>query len=188
MASNYNPSIISKEWLLKKDIFTEPISNFFHAPPFSLVENESYHLTVDEGKFQIGVKQITEKHLRSMVDIAIAFVRALPETPYRAVGLNYRYELTDGNTNLGALVVPNVEKIRELVSADFVFGATFEFSFGDFKVTLTAKPIYVRQPRYLVGFNFHSDVADAGQLLDRLSQQPMVIEKAEFILRGLRND
>jgi len=91
LASNYNPSIVSKEWLYQKGIFTETVRNFVHTPVFALVESEGFGLVVDEERLQITVRKVTQDSLNASASIAEKFVSILPETPYKSIGLNYRY-------------------------------------------------------------------------------------------------
>ena len=59
LASNYNPSIVSKEWLYQRGVFTETVRSFVHTPVFALVESEEFSLMFDEQKLQLTVKKVT---------------------------------------------------------------------------------------------------------------------------------
>ena len=185
LASNYNPSIVSKEWLFQKKIFTEVIGNFVHTPPFSLVENENFHLTIDEGRFQIAVKKVTLDRLNAMTKIAESFVETLPETPYKAIGANYQYDVPSEQCDLNTIISPNGERIRELFATDFELGATIRFQFQDFITTVTMQPSLGRQRQFRIGFNFHSDIPSVSELKKRLASQDAILTKAESIVRGL---
>lgn len=185
IASNYNPSIVSKEWLYQKKIFTEPVANFVHTPPFSLVENENFHLTVDEGRFQIAVKRVTVDRLNAMTHMAETFVKILSETPYKAVGLNYQYDVPREKCDLGAIFSPDNDRIRELLSSEFEVGATIRFKVEDFTTILTIQPSFGKQRQSRVSFNFHSNIASVTELRKRLASQTALLTRAETILEGL---
>ena len=185
IASNYNPSIVSKEWLYQKKIFTEPVGNFVHTPPFSLVENENFHLTIDEARFQIAVKKVTVDSLNAMASMAETFVKILSETPYKAVGFNYHYDVPREKCDLDTILSPDNERIRELLSSEFDVGATLRFKVEDFTTILTIQPSFGKQRQSRVSFNFHSDIASVTELRKRLTSQTALRTRAETILEGL---
>lgn len=185
LASNYNPAIVSKEWLLQKKIFTETIGNFVHTPPFSLVENENFHLTVDERRFQIAVKRVTQDRLSAMTKIAARFVQTLPETPYKALGINYQFDVASEQCDLNKIISPKSERIRELFAEEFELGATVRFQFRDFVTTVTMQPDFARQRNFRVAFNFHSDIPSVNELKKRLTLQDALLSKAQDIIEGL---
>ena len=185
LASNYNPSIVSKEWLYQRAIFTEPVANFVHTPVFSLVENENFSLTVDEGRFQITVKKVTQAHLNAMSAMAGRFVEILPETPYKAVGMNYHYNVPSEQCNLNAMLSPDKAKLKKLLLSDYELGAMFRFNFEDFVVNFSVQPSFGRGHQFRMSFNFHSDTATADELRNRLAMQTATMEKAETIVQEL---
>ena len=185
LASNYNPSIVSKEWLYQKGIFTEAIRNFVHTPVFSLVESDRFSISVDEGRFQVTARKVTQDTLNILPHIAARFVEVLPETPYKAVGVNYQYDVVREEYDLEAILSPNQEKLGKLLSTDYALGATFKFEFGEFIVTFTILPSFHEEHQIGMGFNFHSDTTNVDEVKERLSSQTRIIEKAETIIGGL---
>jgi hypothetical protein len=66
LARNYNPSIVSKEWLYEKNIVRETVTNFVHTPPLSVVETERISFVLDENRLQISLKSITTDSIESL--------------------------------------------------------------------------------------------------------------------------
>lgn len=185
LASNYNPSIVSKEWLYQKGIFAEAVKNFVHTPVFSLVESERFSLTVDEQRLQLVARKVTEDDLSALLAVAERFVRTLPETPYRALGFNYHYAMPKERYDLDAILCPDNAKIGELLSPNYGLGATVLFDFEKFIVTLTISPSFGKQHQVRMSLNFHSEARNADEVVERLPLQTRTLEKAEAIIRGL---
>lgn len=185
LASNYNPSIVSKEWLYQRGIFTETVRNFVHTPVFALVESEYVSLVVDEERLQITVRKVTQDSLNASASIAEKFVDILPETPYKGIGLNYRYTFPREGYDLHTILSPNNAKLSKLLSSTYEVGATVVFEFEKFIVTFTVSPSLVKEQQIRMSFNFHSNTANVGEVKERLSSQMRTLEKMQTIIQGL---
>lgn len=185
LASNYNPSIVSKEWLYQKGIFTENVRNFVHTPVFALVESEGFSLAVDEERLQITARKVTQDSLNDLANIAKKFVDILPETPYKSVGLNYRYTFPRERYDLHAVLSPNNAKLTEMLSSGYELGATIMFEFEKFIVTFTVSPPLNKEQQTRMRFNFHSATANVSEVREKLSLQLRTLKKAEAIIKGL---
>lgn len=188
LASNYNPSIVSKEWLYQRGIFTETVRNFVHTPVFTLVESEDFSLVVDEDRLQITVRKVTQDSLNASASIAEKFVDILPETPYKGIGLNYRYTFPREGYDLHTILSPNDAKLSKLLSSTYGLGATVVFEFEKFIVTFTVSPSLVKEQQIRMSFNFHSNTANVGEVKERLSSQMRTLEKMQTIIQGLSKD
>ncbi len=185
LAKNYNPSIVSKEWLYEKDIVRETARNFVHTPAFSLVETERISLVLTEDRLQISLKSISSENIESLPDIATKFVSHLPETPYTAVGFNYDYHAPKASTSIETLFSPDEAKLGELFSQDYEIGGTVLFQFKEFVVRMSATPVKEGDSKMAIHFNFHSDSPGAEKVKERLNLHSQTMKKAEEILRGL---
>ena len=185
LASNYNPSIVSKEWLYQRGIFTETVSNFVHTPVFALVESEEFSLMVDEQRLQLTVKKVTQDNLNASGGIAERFVDILPETPYKGIGLNYSYTFPKREYDLHTILSPNDAKLTKLLSSTYELGATIVFEFEKFIVNFTVSPSMGKEQQTRMSFNFHSNTANAGEVKERLSSQMRTLEKMQAIIQGL---
>ena len=185
LARNYNPSIVSKEWLYEKNIVRETALNFVHTPPLSVVETERISFVLDENRLQIYLKKVTTENVESLPKIAASFVSCLPETPFVAVGFNYIYYIPKEGSRLETFFVSDDTKLKELFSENYEIGVIASFPFEEFVVRMSAPPAKGEVTRIMIDFNFHSDCRSAGEVKERLESHSKTIEKAEEILRGL---
>jgi hypothetical protein len=185
LASNYNPSIVSKEWLYEKGIFTETVKNFVHTPVFALVENENFSLVVDEQRLQLTIRKVTRENLNKTGDITKSFVDTLPETPYKAVGLNYQYTLASARCNLDNVLSVNKERLGTMFSSTYQIGATIVFEFQKFIVNFAVLPSLGKEQQTRISFNFHSDITNVAEIRERLASQTGTLEKADEIIKEL---
>lgn len=185
LASNYNPSIVSKEWLYQRGVFTESVDNFVHTPILALVENQNFGLLVDEQRLQIIIKRVTQDNLTNSTAIAQRFIDVLPETPYKAVGLNYRYTLAEKGCDLRTLLVPKPAKLRSVFSQGYQLGAMIVFSFESFVATFTVTPSLTKEQPIRIAFNFHANVANIDEVRARITSQQATLQKADSIIQEL---
>jgi hypothetical protein len=185
LASNYNPSIVSKEWLLNKGIFVENIDNFMHTPVFSMVENEKYSLISDEQRLQIVIKKVTEENIIAAGEVVKRFVDVLPETPYKALGFNYQYNLRESSCNLAAILTPKTTKIKTIFTDNYQIGAIITFQFEKFLTTCTISPSLKKEQPNKLAFNYHSNVSNAKEIKERISSLNIALKKSETIIQEL---
>lgn len=185
LASNYNPSIISKEWLYQKGIFTEPVNNFVHTPMLALIENENFGFVVDAQRLQIVIKRITQDNLAKSNAMVSKFVDILPETPYKTVGLNYHYTIAGKGFNLKGFLSPKLAKLKAVFSPSFQLGAIMVFPFEEFVATFTATPSLTQEQPIRIAFNFHANVANVEEVRTRVASQFKTLQKAELIIEEL---
>lgn len=185
LARNYNPSIVSKEWLYGKSIIKEAVTSFIHTPPLSVVETEQISFILDENRLQVSLKNITIENIEILPKVAIDFVSYLPETPFVAVGFNYKYHIPKGNSLLNTLFQPDDVKLTALFGENCEVGQIVSFAFQEFVVRMSAPPAKDEATRITVELNFHSDCHGVDEIKERLESHRVTMEKAEEILRGL---
>ena len=111
LAKNHNPSIISKDWLSQKKIIKDNVISFTHTPAFSVVETENYSFYVDPDRLQLTLKNDIINRVDLLPEMILAYISALPEVPYLAVGFNFSYNL---KTDDSALRKINCSILRNL--------------------------------------------------------------------------
>jgi hypothetical protein len=185
LARSFNPSITSKEWLYKKNIIKDTISNFVHTPVLSFVETDVLSLVVESERAQINLKNISTENIELLAKVTSRLVTSLPETPYISAGFNYDFYLLKTANKLGDLFNPNNSKIRELFSDEYEIGQKIIFRFKDFIVTMTTAPNKADQAKIVVSFNFHSTVSGSEQIIERLKEHNATLQKAQAILDGV---
>ena len=185
LASNYNPSIVSKEWLYQRGIFTEKVDNFMHTPILAVIENQNFGLAVDEQKLQITIKRITQDNLANANNIISRFIDILPETPYKGIGYNYRYNINEDLCNLDTFFSPKRNNLKVTFSKDYQLGTMIVFSFEGFITTFTVSPSLIEEQPVRISFNFHSDVANVVEVRSKIPFQKKTLRKAESIIKEL---
>ena len=184
LASNYNPSIVSRDWVLSKQLLSEPIGDFVHTPAFSLIENNDFSLSVDMNRLQLSMKRLTVENMRLLPQIVKKFFTLLPETPYRAMGFNFVYELEVKNDFLEHLFSPNKRSIKELFSSEYELGAIVSFGFKGFIVRVNISTVKPKQKARTVNFNFHTAIDGVDQAKERLDLYEKALQKAERIFEN----
>lgn len=185
LAENHNPTIVSKEWLVKNDILKEDVLNFAHIPVASMVETNNYNLVVDQENLQLAIKNINRENLDYLPKIITKYVDSLPETPYKAIGFNFIYEIQENDENLKDTFMINDAKLLDIFPENYLFGGIIKFPLEDFKVTLT---IQSSESGNLIGnFNFHYPSGDINKIKEKLTEFIKILEKSEEILKRLLN-
>ncbi len=182
LASNHNPTIVSKEWLIQKKIIGGDIVNFAHTPAFSIVETDMFGFIVDPERLQISARKNISENIENLSGIATRYVTELPETPYTAIGFNYLYHVTTRNS-LTELLSPNDEKFRKLFPEDYQLGGNIHFRFEDFLVRINFQP--VDDGRIVADFNFHFNSNNISKIIKKIETYIMMKRKSEEILEGL---
>jgi hypothetical protein len=90
LAENFNPSITTVDWLLSKVLVeeTDRPKEFLNTPVFSLFGGAKYKLTIDSNRAQLALQEPRQETVAGLLETVSTLVKKLPETPYRAVGIN----------------------------------------------------------------------------------------------------
>jgi len=95
LAGSFNPSIATKDWLHQQNVIKDPPVNFVNTPVFSAFETSAIRLIVDPSRFQLTARTPDEPTLDRCALIASTYVEKLPHTPYKALGFNYVFGVSD---------------------------------------------------------------------------------------------
>jgi hypothetical protein len=189
LASNYNPSIASKDWLVRKGIITGNVTGFVHVPPMSTVETDEISLVVDEHRLQVTLKTPSESAVALLGGIVESFVTSLPETPYTAVGINYAFAVPQHRCAISDLFKPDAETAKRVFADDYELGVIVSFPFDTYRVRANVPP-----PRDLpsgekdmvvLDFNFHCAAMGSDAVVDRLSNLSDTLDKAKSVVQGV---
>jgi hypothetical protein len=184
-ASNFNPSIITKDWLYQNNILAEPLTNFINTPVFSNSETNEFQMIVAEDRLQLTLKQVTQASMRVALGKLTKIVDLLPETPYKAVGYNFGYRFSKDECNIEFLFSPNRDHIAKLMSKEYELGANILFPFEGFIVTFSVSPMARERRDREVRFNYHSNVRSSTEIKTRLDKQQEVLEKTTSVVEAL---
>lgn len=81
LATHFNPSIVTKDWLFQNNIVPEMVVNFVNTPVFSTIETEAFSIIVDENRLQWQEKKVTLDNLEVAYGRLNAIVDLLPHPP-----------------------------------------------------------------------------------------------------------
>ena len=194
LANTHNPSIATRDWLLNKGVFEEPVVESINTPVFSMSKTKRYQLVVDDRRLVISAtQQPSADDYRIMNGIAERYVRNLPETPYTAVGHNFSWlaEAKDAE-ELAKLtrqlfVGPKLHLEADLVGIDYQIGAILKYSHHGFVVTLKAEPSL--QPVGLqTSVNYHCNTASFDDLLEKLQYGEKALSNGQDVLKSITGE
>lgn len=185
LASNHSPGIVSKEWLNQKGIVTETPEDFTNTPEFSAVETANYLVQVDPQRLNIDLKNPDENMLTRLPVMATQYIEALPEVPYRLVGLNFNWIVQLGNLDvLKSIFIANPEHFNEIFpEGDYYIGGIVLYDYNAFGLRLIIQP--ENDNNVLFAFNYYSDVSNINDLSSKISQFSEVTKHARTIVTKL---
>ncbi len=169
LAENHNPGIPSKDWLARKNIFKEEAKNFANTPIFSLFESENFRLTVDQKRLEMVLVRPSEDGIDDLVDAALKYVNALPETPYKGLGNNIHWQISytskeERNRMLADIFIkPENPFWKSILKYAPKVGGVIYWKFKSFAVKLTMEPR--EEALVILNFNYHYDIQDFKDLL-----------------------
>lgn len=184
LAHSYNPSIVSRDWVLDKKILNEPISDFVHTPAFSLMQNNDFSLAVDTNRLQLSTKKFDLANIKLMPQILDKFFTLLPETPYRAMGFNFTYELQVEHDLLRDIITPQKQNIKEFFAANYQLGAMIYFDFEGFVVRVNISPTKQKKKMQGINLNFHTNIHGVTDAKEKLLLYEKTLQKAERISKN----
>ena len=189
LARKFNPSIVSKDWLAEKGVLTEPISKFVHTDDLSLVEGERFALVLDEGRLQLTLKPpVDDVGLTGLRNSASQFVQALPQTPFGALGLNFKFAVPASQLELSQVAQMDADHLGELFGDNTSVGFNITFSHDGFLAKAQIPSVDSSGGIVEVTFNFHANVRNAEDLLECIGRHPSGLEKAKAIVTSLAPD
>lgn len=187
LARNFNPSIVSKDWLWKKQIIRESASNFVFTAPFVRLDGPSFAFALDESRLQLTLRD-PAGGLTKLPQAARRFIKALPETPYTALGFNFRFALPVPNLSLETIIAVDVSRVRRLFGQDYELGVRVAFPFEDFAVRAEIPAAVPSKTVAEISFNFHSDVSGGQMVIERLSRHAAALRKARALVEAVAPD
>lgn len=185
LARKHNPTIASKEWLERKRIVAGPFGQFVHHDAISVVEGQHVSLMLDESRLNLSLRNPTEENVALLTDSALRFVRALPETPYSAVGLNFTYAVSTAHLMLDPVIETASDTLVGLFGETYELVGAATFKFEDFVVKVNFPAAPAGNGVAVASFNFHSDVNGKDEAVARIKRHGATLRKAETIIEGL---
>ena len=171
LASNHDPGIVSRDWLIQKEILTEASINHINTPGFSLVETANYLLQIDQQRLDIRLKGFNEHLLARLSIMAGKYIEVLPATRYSAVGLNSNWiaQLDHPNALKDIFAARRKQFDTTFHEGTYEVGGIVIYRYDPFRLQLTVTPQQSNNAR--LDFNYHSDISEVevlGEAIGRL--------------------
>lgn len=172
LAQSHNPSILSPGWIQQNHIIEEPPENFVHTPVFSLYLSSTFQLMVEQERFQLNLRVLSEANLQVLQGAASRYIQTLPHVPYKAVGLNLTWLATvERPEEEERLFFSGSERLRNAFPEGEVKVGTFLYNVvHGYRLRLLAEPRLQTKGGLGLDFNYHFDVPSAEEALRALSR------------------
>lgn len=171
LAENHNPAIVSVEWLKNKSIFDEEATNnFTNTPVFSFVEFPSFQLIVEPIRLQIALKTPSEENIPRLEKAGQNYIKALPETPYSAVGLNYTWMVAFDDQEVACqflknLLVADDKRLSDGLGTEYYeVGGILIVNEDVFRIRVIIERSAQSPTDISCHFNYHANVKDIQQV------------------------
>lgn len=175
IANSFNPSIVTKDWLINKGVIKEREQNFTNTPGFSFFQSENFSITLMPDRFQLELRRVSEVNLEELAPIAERFITLLPETPYTAVGTNYIWQTeAEGGEDVAKILKDiftfNYGRFTGVFrEEDVSLGSILWLHYDGFLMKLSIEPLLSTKKHILCNFNYHADISGVSELKNRLS-------------------
>ena len=191
MALNHNPSIVTKDWLLRNNIVKEPPNDYSHTPIQSFVTTPTYHLTVEQQRLFLELNDVNDGLLPKLPSVAIRYVQTLPQIPYTAMGFNFRYKVntTPIKDVLGSIFVKDEKLMEAAFENRYSVGGFVRSYYKHFDVALMAVPEEDVENAVDMNFTYTSIVQNVEELAVKLEEfLPAIDHSKQVTFNLMRGD
>ena len=187
LAQSHNPSILSPAWIQQNRIIGEPRENFVHTPVFSLYQSGTFQLMVEQERFQLTLRVLSEVNLQVLQEASSRYIQTLPHVPYKSVGLNFTWLATvERPEEEEQQFFPASERLRNAFPEGEVKVGTFLYNIVQgYRLRLLVEPRLQTKRDLGLDFNYHFDVSSAEEALKALSRLPTYFSGTEQVGRHL---
>lgn len=200
-AQQLNPTIFTQNWLIERGILgrDELMEGSLFSDFVVQVRSRTFQMLVLPEQLQFVPSVPLQEQQQFLLEKVGAIVNLLPQTPFKAVGLNFAWHLipTDGDIarlSRELFFVPDRPISRFFDAPDSHFGAYFSKSVPPFRMKLDIKPTIVtlqdrQERRMLFSFNFHADLDQRAvqQITDALGCWNEVVQQTERVVDAVEN-
>ena len=190
IAESHNPSILSPDWI-EHHILGESRENFIHTPIFSHYQSRSFSLVVEQNRFQLSLRVLSEAALPELQGAASKYIGTLPQVPYRAVGLNFSWTAAaerpeEGFNLMAQLFSSGIERIRKVFSGGTVkIGTILYHEAAGYRLQLQVVPQVGTEGNLVLNFNYHFDVHSHDEAREAVSRLVDCFSSADQASRRL---
>ena len=185
LAKNFNPSIFNPYWLITKGVVKEEnlkMDQSSFTPNEVRILTDTFEMIVLQDKLLINYVPNEEVMEGVIQNLMHHILNLLPEVPYMAMGINFKWEIRRNNKdyhNLNKSLL-NVENplLKFFPSENSIYGVNLNNHFLDSVQHFTLQPfIHDSQFGFLGIFNYHFDVSQIGEKVYNLAKAINEIKK-----------
>lgn len=195
-----NPQILNIDFLVNNKILPfeelpqqgKAVKKFVSVPGFANLVFENIEFIIDEGRFQITERSLSEWTENRILDIAKRYFKVLPYTPLKVVGVNLNsaisFQTSDEAIRLQELILPKDSLLPRIVSADtFTASTVLRYPYGTHgeRATLTVEQPDKENTKRIVNFNIEFDFTDWEAFVNELDRISDVSNYADSIVEQL---
>jgi len=200
-----NPQILNIDFLRNNKILEfdqEPfaslsvqeklVKKFLSVPGFANLVLENIEFIVDEGRFQISEKDLSEWTDTRIIEIAKKYFDVLPYTPLKLVGVNLNSTITfesgEEASKFQELFLPKDGRLAQIISMDNITASTvLRYRYPDEmgRVMLTVDQPNKENKKRTVNFNYEFDFTDWANFRSELDKLPQIAYYADSIVDQL---
>lgn len=173
VAQQFNPSVMSQLWLVGNGLATEDDfrQGYIFSDSVVQFQTREFQILVVPEQLQFSPKVEAEREQEVIRAKIGSIVETLPHTPYRAVGLNFMWQVTPETESVQALsrrlfFRDDLALFGAFDTADARFGAYLSKDSCGGRLRLEIKPITLKTADRTVesmnlAFNYNLDVAES---------------------------
>lgn len=165
LAENFNPSILTQHWLIAKGIVAEEdfAPDCVFVPGLTVARTRQFSFVAAPDRLQLALNEPDAEEAADTVRATIyQIVNLLPETPYRALGLNFEWRCPMDSLGPRFFWHADSTLYEEFDAPDARFGAYLSKDTLGLRLKLDVKPTKSGasegSEHYLFQFNFHRDI------------------------------
>ncbi len=168
IASNFNPSILDKFWLIKQGIIAEDEfkDGSLYTPQVVQVETDNYQLLSVPDRLQLSFKNPKLDNNIYLNKVFGGIIKTLPHTPYKAVGFNLIWHSGISASEKICEITRNLFISKKNIVAkhfedqDAHFGVFMSKSVDSMRMNLEIKPNFKKPNQLQATFNFHKELTE----------------------------
>ena len=195
-ANTFNIPIFQQVWLIDNGIFSKEdfAGQTLFSPLAINIPHNNYEFLAIPERVQVRILQEQENAKDTFRRIIVGIAKALPHTPFQALGLNfevlvYSEDKESFQKNIRNTFMPSIPALSSILSnGDERFGSYISQDIFDCRVKIDIKPvIHEGIDKLLLVFNFHKNIEtheDIAKLVDTWDDLRVYVDNFSDILSG----
>jgi hypothetical protein len=199
VAHQFNPSVASQKWLEENGLLrpADLEAPFAFTNAFSKFQTKDFDFLLLPDRLQFNLLAEPPYQKALVMEKVGSFVRAVPHTPYKALGLNFTYQVLSADGDTCALTrrlffVPGGVLHEQFNDPGARFGGYMSRDMFDGRLKLTVRPTLESDKPggpgvhyVLMEFNFHRDIVAGPKAVSQITEHLERWDDAREIARGI---